>query len=60
MILPLQTLGQSGPGGIMIFFTDGNQECYPELSDDTSYITDQEVIDLVLESKVRIITIAIG
>ena len=56
----VQVLGQSGPGGVMIFFTDGSQECYPELSEDTSYITDPEVIALIQESKVRIITIAMG
>ena len=49
-----------GEGGVMIFFTDGNQECYPQLSEDTSNITDTEVIDIVKESGVRIITIAIG
>ena len=53
-------MAQTGPGGIMIFFTDGKQECDPEYSEDVSSITDQEVIDVVIESRIRIITIAIG
>lgn len=51
-------MSSTGPGGVMIFFTDGDHSC--DNPDDSSTITDPEVIDLVLQSKIRIITIAIG
>ena len=47
----------SGPGGVMIFFTDGKQECD---SEDSSTVTDPEVVQMVIDSGIRIITIAIG
>lgn len=49
--------GSAANGGVMIFFTDGEQSCK---SVDDSTITDQEVVEMVLESGIRIITIAIG
>ena len=41
----------------MIFFTDGEHSCK---SEDSSTITDQEVIDMVIQSGIRIITLAVG
>lgn len=51
----LQTIGATGPGGIMEFFTDGKQDCR-----DFGGLTIQDVKDDVIESGVRIITVAIG
>ena len=53
----IEVMSQAGEGGVMIFFTDGKQECD---SEDDSTITDPDVIQAVIDSKIRIITIAIG
>ena len=45
-------------GGTMIFITDGEQSC--TTGTDQSYITDPELINDIIKSKVKIITVAFG
>ena len=50
-------MSTTGLGGVMIFFTDGEHKCD---EDDDSTVDSPEVEDAVLNSKIRVITIAIG
>ena len=48
--------GDSSTGGAIIFITDGKHDCRHEGLD----IDDKEVLDLIKNTKARIITVAFG
>ena len=48
---------ETGEGGVMIFFTDGEHDCDEH---DDSTVDDPEVEAAILDNKIRVITIAIG
>ena len=57
--IPLQTLngkGDSSTGGAIIFITDGKHDCRNGGLD----IDDKDVLDLIKDTKARIITVAFG
>ena len=62
-MMVFQTLAVTNPngGGVMIFLTDGEHKCrFQDGAQDITDLDDPDLIQEIIDSKVRIVTIAFG